>query len=152
MSREDIVASVCDRYDARADALLEILHDVQDTVGFIPRETIPGIAERLQLSRAEVYGVVSFYHDFSLHPPGRHTVSVCCAEACQARGGWDLQAHAQASLGVHFGETTADGCVTLKEAYCFGNCALGPAVRIDERLVANVSPDRFDELIGELDQ
>lgn len=142
----DVVA-ICDRYGCRADALIEVLHDVQDAFGYVPPDVVPEIASRLNLSRAEVHGVVSFYDDFSSGQQGRHTVVVCRAEACQARGGWQLEAHAQQRLGVEFGGTTADGAVTLKGVYCLGNCALGPSTRIDGTLCAGVSPGRFDELV-----
>jgi formate dehydrogenase subunit gamma len=151
VSDVDVVTSICDRYRSCAEALIEILHDVQEAFGFIPTDVIPELAARANLSRAEVHGVVSFYHDFRTSPPGRHRISLCRAEACQARGGWQLEAHVRDRLGVDFGETSADGQLTLEGVYCLGNCALGPALRIDDRLCAKVSSARFDELMEGLE-
>ncbi len=133
-----------------AGALLPILHGIQDRLGFIPAAAVPRIALALNLSQAEVHGVVSFYHDFRSTPPGRHVLRVCRAEACQAMGADALAAHARARLGVDFKQTTADGAVTLEPVYCLGNCACAPAVMIDGRLHGRVSAGRLDELIASL--
>ena len=130
--------------------LLPILHGIQDRLGFIPAEAVPRVAQALNLSQAEIHGVVSFYHDFRTVPPGRHILRMCRAEACQAMGSETLAGHARARLGVDFKQTTADGAVTLEPVYCLGNCACAPAVMIDGRLHGRVSPERFDELLGDL--
>lgn len=131
--------------------LLPILHGVQAALGFVPSDAIGLIAYELNLSRAEVHGVVSFYHAFRKEKPGRHVVHLCRAEACQAVGASALEAHAKASLGIGFHDTTADGAVTLEPVYCLGNCALGPNLMIDgQTLCARVTPARFDQLIGDM--
>ena len=127
----------------QAGALLPILHDLQDAFGHVPPEAVPLIAQELNLSRAEVHGVVTYYHHFRQAPPGRHVVRVCCAEACQAVGGEALAAHAQARL--------AGSGLTLEPVYCLGLCAVGPALQIDETtLHAAVTPEKFDALIAAL--
>jgi formate dehydrogenase subunit gamma len=137
----------------RADepgALLPILHEVQDLLGFIPKALVPEIALALNLSRAEVHGVVTYYHHFRSEPPGRHVVQVCRAEACQARGAEALLAHAEAVLQCKSHSTRADGAVTLEPVYCLGLCALSPAVMVNERLHGRVSPQRFDHIAATL--
>lgn len=130
-------------------ALLPVLHGVQDALGFIPEAAVPLIAERLNLSRAEVHGTISFYHHFRRTPPGLHIVRLCRAEACQAMAARALERHAQAELGIEFHQTTADGAFTLEPVYCLGNCALSPAMSIDGELFGRVSPGRFDALMAE---
>ncbi len=130
--------------------LLPLLHAIQDSVGYIPAEVIPDIARALQLSRAEVHGVVSFYHDFRSQPAGSHVLQICRAEACQALGSRALEAHAKSSLGIGYGETTADGAVTLEPVYCLGNCACSPSVRIDDEIHARVDAARLDQLLAQL--
>ena len=142
------VESAIQRFGHEPGPLLVVLHAVQDALGYIPPTSIPEIASALNLSRAEVHGVVTFYHYFRTSPHGRHLVQVCRAEACQARGGTALEAHAQQALGVRFDETTADGATTLEAVYCLGNCATGPSVRIDGRMHGHVTPERFDALTG----
>lgn len=143
------VESACERLKSLPGGLLPILHAVQDALGFVPPESVPLIAGALNLSRAEVHGVLTFYHHFRTTRGGRHVVRLCRAEACQASGAALLEAHAKRSLGVDFHGTTADGAVTLEPVYCLGNCALGPAVMIDDELKGRVTPQRFDELIAE---
>ena len=130
-------------------ALLPILHSVQKKLGYIPAEAVEHIAAGLNLSRAEVHGVISFYHYFRQHPPGRHVVQVCRAEACQAVQGEATEAHARKCLGTDFHGTSSDGSFSLEAVYCLGNCAAGPSVMIDDRLYGRVTPARFDELINE---
>lgn len=130
--------------------LLPLLHAIQDSVGYIPAEAVPDIARALQLSRAEVHGVVSFYHDFRSQPAGSHVLQICRAEACQALGSRALEAHAKSSLGIGYGETTADGAVTLEPVYCLGNCACSPSVRIDDEIHARVDAARLDQLLAQL--
>jgi formate dehydrogenase subunit gamma len=131
-------------------ALLPILHAVQDAIGFVPADAVGLIANQLNLSRAEVHGVVTFYHYFRTQRGGRHIVHLCRAEACQSLGAVALEQHAKRSLGIDFHGTSADRAVTLEPVYCLGNCALGPALMIDEELQGRVSPERFDELMQSL--
>jgi formate dehydrogenase subunit gamma len=145
------VEAAIERFGQQPGPLLVVLHAVQDALGYIPTAAIPRLAEALHLSRAEVHGVVTFYHYFRTHKPGRRVVQVCRAEACQARGGAALEAHAKARLGVDFHETTADGATTLEAVYCLGNCATGPAVRVDGCLHSAVTPARFDALVAGLE-
>ena len=133
----------------RPGPLIEVLHSVQAALGYVPPDAVPIIAEVLNLSRAEVHGVVTFYHFFRETPPGRHTVSICRAEACQSMGADDLVEHAKRRLGVNFHETTADGAFSLEPVFCLGNCACSPAAMIDGRLYGRVTPERFDELVAE---
>ncbi len=129
--------------------LLPILHKIQDQLGYVPEESVPVIARSLNLSRAEVHGVISFYHHFRRSPPGKRTLFVCRSEACQAVGGQALINHAKQRLGVDWHETTEDGEVSLEPIYCLGNCACAPAVMLDEQVVGRVSPKRLDDLLDE---
>tara|TARA_R110000787_G_scaffold64443_6_gene145541 strand:- start:7069 stop:7509 length:441 start_codon:yes stop_codon:yes gene_type:complete len=131
-------------------ALLPILHEIQHAIGYIPAESVPAIAKGLNLSRAEVHGVISFYHHFRSQPAGRHVVQICRAEACQAVGARALEAHVQKTLNVQTGETTADGRITVEPVYCLGNCACGPSVQIGDDVYARVTPARFDALMADL--
>ncbi len=149
MPENDAVERAIAENLSREGALLPILHAVQDALGYIPPESLSRIANALNISNAEVHGVVTFYHDFRTAPAGRHVVKVCRAEACQARGSDALAEHAKAALGVDFKETRADGGVTLEPVYCLGNCALGPSVLLDGRLVGRVTPERFERLVQE---
>jgi formate dehydrogenase subunit gamma len=128
-------------------ALLPILHGIQKELGYIPPEAVARIAEGMNLSRAEVPGVISFYHFFRQHRPGRHVVQLCRAEACQAMGCEATEAQARSNLGVDYHGTTADGQFTLEAAYCLGNCAAGPSVMIDDKLYGRVTPERLKELL-----
>jgi len=143
------VLEVCERLQALPGGLLPILHAVQQALGCVPKAAVPLIASALNLSLAEVHGVVTFYHYFRQHAPGRHVLHLCRAEACQAVGAVTLEAHAKTSLGIELHGTTADGAVTLEPVYSLGNCALGPSVMLDERLYGRVSPERFDSLIAQ---
>lgn len=127
--------------------LLPILHALQETFGYVPREAVPMVAETLNLSRAEVHGVVTFYHDFRREPAGPHVLKMCRAEACQAMGCEATEAKARESLGVDYHGTTADGQFTLEAAYCLGNCAAGPSLMIDDKLYGRVTPARLEELL-----
>jgi formate dehydrogenase subunit gamma len=133
-----------------AEHLLPTLQRVQLRFGFVSSTAIRRVAAAFNLSRAEVYGVVSFYGDLREAPVGEHVVQLCMAEACQAVGCRTLASHAETVLGVPLGASTADGRVHLEAAYCFGNCALGPTVRIGDRIHGAVSPARFDALIAAL--
>ncbi len=133
----------------RPGPLLEVLHAIQAELGYVPQAVVPLVASELNLSRAEVHGVVSFYHYFRSSAPGTHTVSVCRAESCQAMGGEALAAHARQRLGVDFHQTTSDGRFSLEPVYCLGNCACSPAVMIDDRLYGRVTPERLDALLAD---
>lgn len=133
-------------------ALLPILHGIQDALGYIPQQSVPAIAKALNLSRAEVHGVISFYHYFRDEPPGRHTIHVCRAESCQSMGGAKLEAHAKAKLGIDYHETTPDGRFSLEPVYCLGNCACSPAIQIDDEILGRVSAESFDAAIAEISQ
>lgn len=145
----ETVARIIDNLKTKPGVLLIVLHAVQDALGFIPPDTVPLIAEGLNLSRAEVHGVISFYHYFRSTPPGRHTIYLCRAEACQSMNAKGLEQHAKAHLGVDFHETTADGRFSFEPVYCLGNCACSPAVMIDDHLYGRVTPARFDTLLAE---
>lgn len=131
-------------------ATLPILHDLQSTFGYVPDEAIPVLADRLNLSRAEIHGVVTFYTDFRQSPPGKHVVQVCRGEACQAKGGNELEAHAKSTLGCDFHQTTVDQLATLEPVFCLGNCGCSPSVRIGDDVYGRVDATRFDELIADL--
>ena len=139
--------AICAAHGDRPDALIEILHDVQHDLGFVPEAALPAIAHALNLSRAEVHGVVTFYHDFRREPPGRHVVQICRAESCQSMQSDALCDHAKASLKTGFGETSSNGEVTLQAVYCLGNCALSPAMMVDGKLYGRVDPARFDQIM-----
>ncbi|MFP4327514.1 MAG: formate dehydrogenase subunit gamma [Paracoccaceae bacterium] len=130
--------------------LLPILHAVQAEFGCIPQEFLPRIADRLNLTRAEVHGVMSFYHDFREQPAGRSVVKLCRAEACKAMGADALAAHAEAALGVAMGDTRADGAVTLEPVYCLGLCACAPAALVDGEVIGRVDAARIDSLAAEV--
>ena len=130
-------------------ACLPILHALQYEFGYIHQEAIPIVAEALNLSKAEVVGVVNFYSDFRQEPPARHVIKVCLAEACQSMGSAGVVEQLQASLGVTIGEATADGKFALEPVYCLGNCALPPSVVIDGKLVGRMSPARAESLVAE---
>ena len=129
-------------------AMLPILHGIQDAVGYIPSDAVAMIADGLNVSRAEVHGVITYYHHFRQEPAGKRLVQICRAEACQARGADALVAHAKAALGCDFHQTTADGEVTLEPAYCLGQCAVGPNMTIGDELHARITPEKFDALIN----
>jgi formate dehydrogenase subunit gamma len=128
--------------------LLPLLLALQEEFGYVDPAAIQLVAKALNVSRADVHGVVTFYSDLRTTAPGARTVAVCRGEACQSVGGRELEAHAQERLGVGFGETTADGSVTLDQVFCLGLCALSPAVVVDGRRLGRVDPARFDEVVG----
>lgn len=134
----------------RPGPLLPILHSIQDALGYVPAEAVPVIGEALNLTRAQVHGVLSFYPHFRHGPPGRHVVQICQAESCQAMGSARLTAHAREKLGVDLHGTTADGAITLEPVYCLGNCACSPAVMVDgDELHGNVDNAAFDAIVDE---
>lgn len=127
--------------------LLVVLQQVQHRFGYVPPEAVGQIALGLGLSRAEVHGVITFYHDLRTEPAGRHVLKVCQAESCQATGGRELTQHVQQVVGCELGETSADGAITLEAVYCLGLCAASPAVMIDERPIARVTAARIDRVV-----
>ena len=130
-------------------ALMPVLHAVQEELGYVAQDDVAVIADVLNLSVAEVHGVVTFYKDFRRTAGGRTTVGICQAEACRSVGAVELAEHAKRVTGCGFGETTYDGRITLDEIFCFGNCALGPAVQVGEKLHGRVTAARLDALLGE---
>jgi len=126
--------------------LLPILHEVQGEFGHIPTEALPAIADVLNLSRAEIYGVVSFYHDFRREPAGRHVLKLCKAEACQSMGGEAIARQIQQALGVGFNETSADGSVTLEPVYCLGLCACAPAAMLDGEPIGRLDAEAVADI------
>ncbi len=142
------VSAIIGAHKSLRGALLPILHDSQHEFGFVSPSHVPLLADSLNLSQAEVHGVLSFYHEFRSSPPGRHAVKVCVAEACQARGCDDLVAHIKRRLGLELGETGADGAFTLQAVYCLGNCALGPSAEIDGALHGRLDAEKFDEVLA----
>ena len=144
------VTEACAQLKTLDGALIPILHAVQTALGYVPKDAVTLIASELNLSRADVHGVVTFYHYFRSERPGRHVVHVCRAEACQSLGAVALEAHAKKSLGIDYHETTADQAISLEPVYCLGNCALGPSIMIDNQLRGRVSPERFDELMAQV--
>ena len=136
-------------FEARPEMLVQILHAFVERFGWVSEAAIRELADALNLSRAEVHGVVSYYHDFRTSPPGKHIVKVCQAEACQAMGSRALTQHAVAALGVPM--SSGDEAFTLEPVYCLGNCACSPAVMIDGTTYGRVDPARFDELLADLE-
>jgi formate dehydrogenase subunit gamma len=149
---EQIARTICEAHGDRPDELLEIFHALQHQLGYVPEPTLPVIARALNLSRAEVYGVLSFYHEFRRSPGGRHLIKICRAEACQSMHSDKLCSHAEQKLGARFGETSPDGQYTLEAVYCLGNCALSPAIMIDGDLFGRVDNKRFDDIVAGLDR
>ena len=145
----DTVAAVVARLKDLPGGLLPILHAVQDAFGHVPPDAVPIIADGLNLSRAEVHGVITFYHYFRSTPPGRHTIHLCRAEACQSMNQQALEAHAKTRLGVDFHGTTANGAFSFEPVYCLGNCACSPAIMVDGELYGRVTPDRFDVIVSQ---
>ena len=130
-------------------ALLPLLHAIQDDLGYVPQDCYASVGKALNLSVAEVHGVVTFYHHFRTQPAGRHILQICRAESCQAMGSVALEAHVKAELGIDYHETTADGAITLEPVYCLGNCACSPAVTIDEEVYGRVDAQKINKIIAE---
>lgn len=146
----EIARAIIDELKTKPGALLPILHALQERFAHIPDEAVALIAPALHMSRAEVHGVISFYHHFRTQQPGRHVLQICRAEACQAQGSRELEAHARAVLGVDYHGTSEDRAITLEPVYCLGNCACGPSVRVGDEIHARMTPQRFDELVEQL--
>lgn len=142
-----IVTKAVQKFADVPGGLLPLLHEIQTAAGFIPRDCVVHIASGMGLSRAEVHGVISFYHDFHDRPRGERTIQLCRAEACQAMGSRNLEKHVKNRLGIEYGDTTPDGRFSLEPVYCLGNCACSPSIRIDDDVYARVDAARFDELL-----
>jgi formate dehydrogenase subunit gamma len=143
-------AEIIDEMRGLEGPLLPILHGIQDEFGYVPQEVLPVIAEALNLSRAEVYGVVTFYHDYRNHPAGRHVLKLCQAEACQSMGSDAVAARVKALLGIDFHETTKDGAVTLEPVYCLGLCACSPSAMLDGEVIGRLDAAKVDEIVAEV--
>ncbi len=152
MATEDydkpIASAIIASFEARPEMLVQILNAFIERFGWISEDAIRQLAAELNLSRAEVHGVVSYYHDFRTTPPGKHIVKICEAESCQAVGSRELSAHAQNSLGVEMHSSTAN--ITLEPVYCLGNCACSPAIMVDGKTYGRVSNERFDDIVASL--
>lgn len=143
-----IASQIIQRYDSKPEMLVQILHGFLERFGFISESAVRQLASELNISRADVHGVVHYYHDFRTTMPGKHIIKICQAEACQAMGSRALSEHAEGTLGMSMPESTDD--ITLEPVYCLGNCACSPAVMIDGRTYGRVDNERFDELLGSL--
>ena len=139
-----VASDIVSAFDARPEMLVQILHGFLERFGWITEDAIRQLADELNLSRADVYGVVSYYHDFRTEPPGKHIVKVCAAEACQAMGSRELSAHVK--------ETLADSGITIEPVYCLGNCACSPAIMVDGKTYGRVSKSRFDAIVASLEE
>jgi len=146
---ETRVREIAVAHRGQRGALLPILHAVQDALGCVPPEAIPVLANELNLSRADVHGVVSFYHDFRSKPAGRTTVRICRGEACQALGAERLVSHLRDRCGMSLGETSTDGSLTLEQVFCLGNCALAPAAQVNGRLKGRMDEARLSSIVEE---
>ncbi|WP_101948783.1 formate dehydrogenase subunit gamma [Mycobacterium sp. 3519A] len=144
-----LVRDIVTTHKGQRGALLPILHAIQEALGCVPPEAIPVLADELNLSRADVHGVVSFYHDFRSTPAGRTTVRICRGEACQAVGAQRLVDHLQDTRGLSLGDTSADGSVTVEQVFCLGNCALGPAAQVNGRLRGRLDEARLTTILDE---
>jgi formate dehydrogenase subunit gamma len=143
---------VCASYGNRPDALLEILHDIQEHEGFVPQGAVPVVAKALNLSRADVHGVMSFYHDFRKTRAGTVTVKICRAEACQSMGAMALIEIFLGNRGMKLGETSDDGRITVEATYCLGNCAMAPAAMINGKLAGRLNSAKLEKLTAEAGQ
>jgi formate dehydrogenase subunit gamma len=150
-SLQRCVGDALARFAHEPGPLLEILHAVQNELGCVPADAVPLIAEALNISRAEVHGVVSFYHHFREQAPGRYVVQLCRAEACQSMNAHALEEFVRSRLRIGFGENTPDGRVTLEAVYCLGNCACAPSLMVNGELHGRVTPERIGELAREWD-
>ena len=142
---KDAASEIIARHDARPELLVQMLHEFLEHFAWIPEAAIRQLAEELNLSRADVHGVVSFYHDFRTTPPGKRVIKICQAEACQAMGSSELAAYAESVLGMKMHESSED--LTLEPVYCLGNCACSPSVMVDGDIYGRVDHERFDDLV-----
>jgi formate dehydrogenase subunit gamma len=145
----DRALEILDDHKGTPGSLLPILHDLQEEFGCVPEAAVPLIADTLNLSRAEVHGVVTFYHDFRREPAGKHVLKLCGAEACQSMGSDHIQSCAEKKLQIKIGETTSDQRVTLEHVYCLGLCAVAPAAMLNGRIVGRLDEARLNALLAE---
>ena len=146
--RSDRILELIRQHKNRLGALLPVLHAIQHEIGYLPDQIVPLVASEMNLTRAEVHGVISFYAHFRSHPTGHHVVEICRAEACQAVGCRSLEKHAKSTLAIDYQQTTTCGSITLEPVYCLGNCATGPSIRINDTIHGRVSLERFDSLMA----
>ena len=146
---EDRGSAIIAAHQGQEGAALPILQAVQEAFGYIPREAVPMIAQALNLTRAELHGIVTFYHDFREAPPGVHVLKLCRAEACQAMGADALAADAKNALGIDWGETTTDGRVTLEPVFCLGLCACAPAAMVDGKVIGALDRQKLGAVLAE---
>jgi formate dehydrogenase subunit gamma len=149
---EETARAIIARHAVREGAAIPILHALQEEFGYIPEETLPLVADALNITRAEIYGVATFYHDFRLKPRGKHVLALCRAEACQSMGAAALGDHVKARLGVEWGETTPDGQVTLEQTFCLGLCACAPSAMLDGKISARLDKQKIDEMLNGVTQ
>jgi len=142
------IADILVSHQSMPGNLLPILHAIQDSIGYIPQDSVPEIARALNQSVAEIHGVISFYHYFRQTPPGKNTIRLCRAESCQAMNGKSLEKYAQKQLKIDWHETTSDGEFSLEPFYCLGNCACSPALSVNKDVYGRVTPERFDEIVA----
>ena len=142
--------AIVDEWQGAEGPLLPILHGVQEEFGYVPEEALPVVAQALNLSRAEVYGVVSFYHDYRRQPAGRHVLKVCRAESCQAMGGDAVADRLRELLGVDWHGTTKDGSVTLEPVYCLGLCSCSPSAMLDGEVIGRLDETKLSEIVAEV--
>jgi formate dehydrogenase subunit gamma len=147
--RNEEIRTIVNTLKSKPGALLPILHGIQDHFGYVPPEAVPVIAVELNLTRADIHGVISFYHDFRTNPPGRHVLRICQAESCQAVGSTALTDYAREHLGIDFHETTSDMAFTLEPVYCLGSCACSPTLMLDGDVYGRINRQRFSEIIEE---
>jgi len=145
---QEHIESLIQQHRDQAGGLMPLLHAIQDALGYVPAESVVPIAKGFNLSRAEVHGVISYYHYFRNTPPGRTVVQVCRAESCKACGSDELMAQIEQHLGVKAHETRADGAVSLEPVYCLGLCAQSPAIQVNDRLFARVTTERLPALLA----
>ena len=142
-----IASQIIQRYDSKPELLVQILHGFLERFGFISESAVRQLASELNISRADVHGVVHYYHDFRTTMPGKHIIKICQAEACQAMGSRELTAHAEKKLGVEISNTTEDGQISLEPIYCLGLCACSPAVMVNNKVHSRVDADKLDKII-----
>jgi formate dehydrogenase subunit gamma len=147
---EALVQGIIEAHQGVEGAALPILHAVQEALGYVPEAVLPTIAKGLNISRAEMHGIVTFYHDFRHEPAGRHVVKLCRAEACQSAGSLAVADRIRRKLAIEFGETSADGRVTLEAVYCLGLCATAPSAMVDGKLVGRIDEDAADRIVAEV--
>jgi formate dehydrogenase subunit gamma len=145
--KQSDLKAIIEHYKGMAGGLLPLLHEIQERQGYVPEQIVPMIADAMNLSRAEVHGVISFYRHFENQPTGRHRIEICRAEACQARGARQLEEHVRRKMACDLNQTTRDKEFSLRPVYCLGLCATGPAISIDEHPYSRVSCEKFDALI-----